>query len=155
MSIISRTSPKASIAALKDKLATGVAGVRKLLSFALPHLDWSMYNAFGGPTEDALTHELIVTVYKVPTLTAKIFNPKLVDAGTAGRRPDMFLKSTVNSFVECLVASANNRSTVLDVERLVQTRTMTLEPRTTQSSFFRNKANYPFLCSTWRIKSFQ
>ena len=120
VAIISRTSPKASIAALKEKLVTGVAGVRQLLSFALPHLDWSMYNAFGGPTEDALTHELIVTLYKVPTLTAKIFNPKLVDAGTAGRRPDMFLNSAVNVFVECVLASTNNTSTVLDIERHIR-----------------------------------
>lgn len=120
VSIVSRTSPKASIAALKEKLVTGVAGVSQLLSFALPYLDWSMYNAFCGPTEDALTHELIVTLYKVPTLTAKIFNPKLVDTGTAGRRPDMFLNSSVNSFVECVLASASNTSTVLDIERHIR-----------------------------------
>ena len=75
---------------------------------------------FGGPTEDALTHELIVNFYKVPTLTAKIFNPKLVDTGTAGRRPGMFLNSAVNSFVECVLASANNTSTVLDIERHIR-----------------------------------
>lgn len=117
VSIVARTSPKASIAALTESLLPGVAGVRQLFSFALPHLDWSMYNGFGGPTEDALTHEVIVTLYKVPTLTAKIFNPKLVDAGTAARRPDMFLNSTVNTFVECVLAPANNASTVLDIER--------------------------------------
>ena len=117
VSIVSRTSPKASIAALTENLLPSVAGVRQLLSFALPYLDWSMYNAFGGPTEDALTHEVIVTLYKVPTLTAKIFNPKLVDAGTAARRPDMFLNSNVNTFVECVLAPANNATTVLDIER--------------------------------------
>jgi hypothetical protein len=109
MSIVSRTSPKGSIAATREELIPGVGGVRQLLAFALPHLDWSMYNAFGGPTEDALTHELIVTLYKqVPSLAAQIFNPKLVDAGTAGRRPDMFLNTRVNSFVECVLAPANN-----------------------------------------------
>jgi hypothetical protein len=117
MSIVSRTSPKGSIAAMRKEIAPGVGGVRQLLAFALPHLDWSMYNAFGGPTEDALTYELIVALYKVPSLAANIFNPKLVDAGTAGRRPDMFLNTQVNSFVECVLAPANNQSTVLDIER--------------------------------------
>lgn len=120
MSIISRTLPKGSIAATREELIPGVGGVRQLLVFALPHLNWSMYNAFGGPTEDALTHELIVTLYKVvPILAAKIFNPKLVGAGmdAAGRRPDMFLNTRVNSFVECVLAPANNQSTVLDIER--------------------------------------
>jgi len=35
---------------LQEKLLTGVAGVRQLL---VSHLDWSIYNASGGPTEDA------------------------------------------------------------------------------------------------------
>ena len=60
-----------------------------------------MHNAFGGPTEDALTHDLIAMLYKVPSLTvpAKIFNPKLVDAGTApGQRQDMFLNTGLDFF---------------------------------------------------------
>jgi hypothetical protein len=116
-SIVSKTIPLASVSALTEALKPGLEGVTQLLTFALPCLDWSMYNAFGGPTEDALTHELIVTFYQVASLSAKLFNPKLVDAGTAARRPDMFLNTIVNSFVECVLAAANNNSTVLDIER--------------------------------------
>ena len=74
--------PKSQVPQLTAQLATGVEGVSKLLKFALPYLDWSEYNATGGPTEGALTLELIVILNKVPNLSRRLFNPKLVDAGT-------------------------------------------------------------------------
>ena len=42
------------------RLAAGVDGIRQLLHFALPHLDWTRYMAFGDPVEDALTLEVSI-----------------------------------------------------------------------------------------------
>lgn len=42
------------------------------------------------------------------------------NAGTAGPQPDMFLNTRVNSFVECVLAPANNEATVLDIERHIR-----------------------------------
>lgn len=54
---IAKLSPSA---AFPSRLATGVDGIRQLLQFALPRLDWTRYMAFGGPVEDALTLEVLI-----------------------------------------------------------------------------------------------
>ncbi|KAG7356855.1 AAA domain containing protein [Nitzschia inconspicua] len=100
----------------RGQFSAGLAGVCELLAFALPSLDWSPYNATGGPTEDALSLELIVILNQVQILSHRLFNPKLVNAGTAHRRPDIFLNSMVNAYVECVLTRSLSDSAVRDVE---------------------------------------
>lgn len=67
------------------QLSQGVEGVQQLLQFALPNLDWKPYDPFGGAIEDALTLELLIVLSGVSYLKTRLFNPKLVNVGTAAR----------------------------------------------------------------------
>mgnify|MGYP000073660062 CR=1 FL=1 len=91
---------------LHDRLAHGVLGVQQLLTFALPHMEWKQYNVHGRPIEDALSFELLVALSRVSALETRLFNPKLVNYN-AGRKPDLYLNTTVDSFVECVLTTAN------------------------------------------------
>ena len=95
-----------------QQLSPGVGGVRQLLQFALPKLNWDQYNAFGGPIEDALTLELLIVLSGVSFLQTRLFNPKLINAGTAVRKPDLYLNSSIDAFVECVLTTAKNNSEV-------------------------------------------
>lgn len=64
----------------------------------------------GGPTEDALTFELLVILAGVKHLGTRLFNPKLIDVGMAGRKPVLYLNSTVDTYVECVLTNASNES---------------------------------------------
>ena len=92
------------------KLNAGLRGVQQLLTFALPVISWEQYNAHGGIVKDALTFELMVVFAGVQQLGSRLFNPKLFNAGTAGRRPDMYLNSTIDAYVECVLTKGNNET---------------------------------------------
>ena len=110
---IAKLSPSAT---LPSRLVAGVDGIRQLLQFALPHLDWTRYMAFGGPVEDALTLELLIILAGVSHLTTRLFNPKLINAGTASRKPDLYFNTSVDSFVECVLTTANNATEVAKLD---------------------------------------
>lgn len=93
-----------------ERLNAGVGGIHQLLQFALPHLNWDHYNAHGGPVEDALTFELLVILSRVAHLGTRLFNPKLINYGMARRKPDLYLNTTVDAYVECVLTTANNGS---------------------------------------------
>lgn len=103
------------IAAL-GSLGPGLESIKKLLTYGLPLMDWSDYDAHGGPIEDALTFELLVTLVQVRQLSSRLFNPKLIDAGTAARKPDIYLNSSVNSYIECVKTDSNNETAVRSLE---------------------------------------
>ena len=90
------------------QLNRGVAGVQQLLSHALPNLNWDQYRPHGGPIEDALTFELLLLLTMVKELGTRLFNPKLINAGTASRKPDLYLNTTVDAYVECVLTTGNN-----------------------------------------------
>jgi hypothetical protein len=90
-------------------LAEGLQGVKQILLFGLPKLDLDSYDTHGGPVEDAITLELIHEVTPL-VLSKKLFQPKLVDAGTPGRRPDMYFNTTVDSYVEALLLESSSVS---------------------------------------------
>ena len=100
----------------KNQLSHGVEGVQELLQFALPNLDWTPYNPFGGPIEDALTLELLIILSGVSYLKTRLFNPKLVNVGTAARKPDLYFNSRVDSFVECVLTSAINNTEIAKLD---------------------------------------
>ena len=93
---------------LATKLNHGIAGVQQLLSHTLPKLNWDQYGPHGGPIEDAMTFELLLGLSKVKQLDTRLFNPKLINAGTAARKPDLYFNSTIDSYIECVLTSANN-----------------------------------------------
>ena len=93
---------------LATKLNHGIDGVQQLLSHTLPKLNWDQYGPHGGPIKDAMTFELLLGLSKVKQLDTRLFNPKLINAGTTARKPDLYLNSTIDSYVECVVTSANN-----------------------------------------------
>ena len=62
------------------------------------------------PTEDALTFEMLIILAGVQHLHVGLFNPKLINAGMAGRKPNIYLNSTVASYVECVLTTGNSES---------------------------------------------
>jgi hypothetical protein len=66
--------------------------------------------------EDALTFELILILTRVAQLKTRLFNPKLIDAGKAGRRPDLYLNSSVDAYVECVRTQGNTTSDINSLE---------------------------------------
>lgn len=99
-----------------SRLVAGVDGICQLLQFALPHLDWARYMVFGGPVEDALTVELLIILAGASQLTTRLFNPELINAGTAARKPDLYFNTPVDSFVECVLTTANNATEVAKLD---------------------------------------
>ena len=93
-------------AVLHDHLAHGIPGVQQLLKFALPNIQWQQYQLHGGPIEDALSFELLLALSHVSALDTRLFNPKLVNYN-AGRKPDLYVNTTVGSYVECALTTAN------------------------------------------------
>lgn len=98
-------------------LEHGVEGVRQVLTFELPKLDWSAYSAHGGPVEDALTFEVILILGRIDKLRTRLFNPKLIDAGTAGRRPDFYLNTSINAYVECVLTQGHTDTDIKSLEK--------------------------------------
>ena len=91
----------------EEPLAQGIDGVRQLLVLGLSNLQWDQYNANGGPIEDALSFELLFALSSVSNLDTRLFNPKLVNYN-AGRKPDLYFNATVDSYVECILTTANS-----------------------------------------------
>ena len=94
--------------AVTGTLNSGIEGIRQLLCHALPGLNWDQYTAHGGPIEDALTFELMLGLTVFSRLGTCLFNPKLINARTAARKPDLYLNSTVDSYVECVLTTGSN-----------------------------------------------
>jgi energy-coupling factor transporter ATP-binding protein EcfA2 len=92
------------------QLNAGIDGIRQLFAFALPSLNWAEYDAHGGPIEDALTFEMLIILAGVQHLGTRLFNPKLINAGTAGRKPDLYLNTAIDCYVECVLTTAGNQS---------------------------------------------
>lgn len=92
------------------QLNAGIDGLCQLFTFALPSLSWTEYDAHGGPVEDALTFEMLIILAGVQHLGTRLFNPKLINAGTAGRKPDLYLNTAIDSYVECVLTTAGNES---------------------------------------------
>ena len=90
-------------------LGAGLEGIAQVLQGTLPGLQWSQYDRFGGPIEDALSFELLSGMARIPQVTARLFNPKLVDSGTSARRPDIYINSQVNSFIQCVLTDGSTR----------------------------------------------
>jgi hypothetical protein len=97
-------------------LEPGVEGVKQVLAFALPKLSWEQYETHGGAVEDALTFELILLLTRVDHLKTRLFNPKLVDAGQSGRRPDIYLNTFLDAYVECVRTKGHTASDVKALE---------------------------------------
>ena len=91
-------------------LGAGLKGIKQVLQKSLPGLQWSQCDAHGGPVEDALTFELLSAMANIRELTTRLFNPKLVEVGTSGRRPDTCINSQVNSYVECLLTESHTET---------------------------------------------
>lgn len=91
-------------------LKGGLQGINEVLLRSLPGLQWGQYDAHGGPVEDALSFELLAAMANIRELSTRLFNPKLVDAGTSGRRPDIYINSHVNSYIECLLTEGHTES---------------------------------------------
>ena len=91
-------------------LGAGLKGIKQVLQKSLPGLQWSQCDAHGGPVEDALTFELLSAMANIRELTTRLFNPKLVEVGTTGRRPDTHINSQVNSYVECLLTESHTET---------------------------------------------
>ena len=53
---------------------------------------------------------------KVRQLNVRLFNPKLVDSCIAGRRPDISLDTSVQSYIKCVKTDANNATAVKILE---------------------------------------
>jgi hypothetical protein len=85
---------------LELPLMRGVAGLLQLLVWALPRIVLSEYDKHGGPTEDAITVALVSELASLQDVGTRLFNPRLVDAGTPARRPDMFFHNMVDTYVE-------------------------------------------------------
>lgn len=73
-------------------------------------MKWEHYASHGGPVEDALSFELLFVMAQIPQLSARLFNPKLVDVGTRGRRPDIYINSLVNSYIECVLTTGHTET---------------------------------------------
>jgi hypothetical protein len=91
------------------QLGPGVGGVQQLLQFALPNMNSQQYNAQGGPVEDAMTFELMLILSRVAHLGTRLFNPKLINFA-AGRKPDLYLNTSVDAYVEAVLTKANSDS---------------------------------------------
>lgn len=92
-----------------SQLAPGVGGVRQLLEFALPNMHWEHYGRHGGPIEDALTFELMLILSRVAHLGTRLFNTKLINFN-AGRKPDLYLNTSVDAYVEAILTTSNSLS---------------------------------------------
>lgn len=101
-------------------LEHGLEGAVQLLKFALPPLQWSMYDPFGGPIEDALTVELLIVLAGARKITTRIYNPKLINSGNSRKKPDMYLNSTLDCFIECVKTSGNNKTEVSKLEEHIE-----------------------------------
>lgn len=110
-------------------LEPGVEGVRQALAFAMPKLDWSAYVAHGGPIEDALTFEVLLIFRRIDKLRARLFNPKLINSGTAGRRPDMYLNNSINAYVEAVMTDGHTKSDIKLLEEHIKRFTAHPNPR--------------------------
>lgn len=104
-SILAELRPTTGLPTL---LNGGREGIQQLFRYSLPVLSWTQYDTHGGPVEDALTFEMLVILAGVQRLQTRLFNPKLISAGTAGRKPDIYFNSIVDSFVECVLTTGNN-----------------------------------------------
>jgi hypothetical protein len=93
-----------------------LAGVQQLIAFALPQLDWTPSAPFGGPIEDVMTVEMLLILSCVQHIGTQLFNPKLVNSSMAARNPDLYLNSTIDSYVECILTRANNPSEVAKLD---------------------------------------
>jgi hypothetical protein len=91
-------------------LTAGLGGIQQLFKYAQPMLSWAQYDLYGGPIEDTLTFEMLIILAGVQHLGTRLFNPKLISAGTAGRNPDIYLNSTIDCYVECVLTTGNNQS---------------------------------------------
>ena len=107
-SFISQVTPKQTSPFML--LNGGLDGVRQLLIYGLPLMSWDQYKPFGGPVEDALTFELYRILAGVKQLGTHLFNPRMVNQGNAARRPDLYLNSTIDAFVECVLTKANSKT---------------------------------------------
>jgi hypothetical protein len=87
-----------------------------MLAFALPKLCWEQYDSHGGAVEDALTFELILILTRVDHLKTKLFNPKLIDYGQSGRRPDIYLNTSVDAYIECVRTKGHTETDVKSLE---------------------------------------
>ena len=85
-----------------------IGGVQTLLAYALPKISWTQYQSHGGPVEDALTLEMIIQLSNVKKIETILFQPKLLFAGIASRRPDIYINSNVDCYVECVLTTGNN-----------------------------------------------
>lgn len=94
----------------------GVGGISQLLQFALPHLDWVQYMACGGPAEDALTLELLILFAGVSHLTTRLFNPKLINVSFEAKRPDIYVNTSVDCFLECVLTTAINAGEIAKLD---------------------------------------
>jgi hypothetical protein len=92
------------------QLNAGLDGIRQLFTFALPSISWTQYDAHGGPIEDALTFEMLIILAGVQHLGTRLFNPKLINTGTADRKPDLYLNTEIDSYVECVSTTAGDDS---------------------------------------------
>jgi hypothetical protein len=120
--ILSRLLVQAHIADLSAvnspnlDVAAGLKGVTQLLEWALSAVRWDSYDTHGDAVEDALTFELAVVLKKYSALVV-LFQPKLQETGHSARRPDLFINSHVNTYVEAVLCSTRGRP---DVKRLEQ-----------------------------------
>jgi hypothetical protein len=91
-------------------LTAGLGGIEQLFIYALPMLSWAQYDFHGGPIEVSLTFEMLIILAGVQHLGTRWSNPKLISDGTAGRKPDIYLNSTIDCYVECVLTTGNNES---------------------------------------------
>jgi hypothetical protein len=63
-----------------------------------------------------MTVEMLLILSGVQHLGTRLFNPKLVNSGTAARKPDLYLNSTIDSYVECVLDRANKPSEVAKLD---------------------------------------
>ena len=110
-------------------LEPGVEGVRQALTFAMPKLDWSAYAPHGDPIKDALTFEVLLILGRINKLRTRLFNPKLIDAGTSGRRPDMHLNNSIDAYVEAVVTEGHAASDIKSLEEHIKRFTGHPNPR--------------------------
>jgi hypothetical protein len=61
-----------------------------------------------------ITFQLLSLLAEVKQVDQRLFIPKLIETEMFARRPDMFLNSTVNAYVECVMTKSGN-TTELDL----------------------------------------
>jgi hypothetical protein len=104
------------VGACIEELMSGVDGISQILKIGCMQMLWKQYDKHGGAVEDALTFELLMVLKNIPQLTTQLFNPKLVDVGTPGRRPDIYVNSKVNSYIECLLSLSTDKKSKTALE---------------------------------------